>query len=91
MHCQVMVSFVKLLILYCQNNKESGCVVIYVGESFSALQTSVSLICCYCVEVVLQAGCRKLDGNLYFPSASARRLHMLVSSTDKVWVPPETC
>lgn len=83
MHCQMMVSFVKLLIVCCQNNKESGCVVIYAGESFSALQTFASVICWYCIEVVLQAGCGKLDWNLYFPSCSAQRLHMLVSSTDK--------
>lgn len=80
-----MASFLKLLILCCQNNKESGCIVIYVGKFFSALQTSASIICSYCIEVVLQAGCGKLDWNLYFLSSSAWWLDWLFSRTDKVF------
>lgn len=68
--------FVRMFIFYGQNNKISGCVVIYVGESFSALQTCAALISLYRTEVVLQAGCGKLDSNSYFPSSSARRLRL---------------
>lgn len=83
-HCQLMASFVKLLILCCQNNKESGCTVICAGKFFSALQTSASVICWYCIEVVLQAGCGKLHWNTYFHSSSAQWRDGLFSCTDKV-------
>lgn len=82
--CKPMASFVKLFMLSCKNNKESGFIVIYVGWFFSALQTSAPVICMYFIEVVLQAGCGKLNWNLYFHSSSAQWLDLLFCSSDKV-------
>lgn len=77
-HCQLMASFVELLIFWCQSNRV--CIYSHLcGKILHVLQTSASVIC----RNGYIADCGKLEWNACLHLSLAQWLHVILSCTDK--------